>query len=296
MNHPKIVQLHLKDGTPTGRIKASLGNWIGEVFLIPRVDIKRPDNNISLKQSGVYLLLGKSSKTGRDQIYVGQGSSRINGNGVLGRVEEHMHSPSMEYFTQVIAITTSNNSLGATEISYLENALYSSAKKAGRADLMNRNIPSTGNPSEEKQAMLDEFLSNAMILIGTLGCQAFNPVDPHQELSGIVDKLVREPDAQDLDVLLYLNSSGARGTGRQTPEGFVVLKGAKLQTIIKSSMKEHLKRLRKDYKGRIHGSTLLKDTLFDTPSAAAGFLTGTSVNGRVLWKNSLGQSLKDMES
>lgn len=41
---------------------------------------------------------------------------------------------------------------------------------------------------------------------------------------------------------------------------------------------------------------LLEDILFNTPSGAAGFVTGASTSGNVKWKNKEGLSLKEIDS
>ena len=40
---------------------------------------------------------------------------------------------------------------------------------------------------------------------------------------------------------------------------------------------------------------LTQDYLFDSPSTAAGVLLGRSANGRIEWKNQLGQTLKSIQ-
>nr|WP_239530851.1 DUF4357 domain-containing protein [Brevibacterium paucivorans] len=50
------------------------------------------------------------------------------------------------------------------------------------------------------------------------------------------------------------------------------------------------------YSNRVNSAgELQRDTLFGSPSAAASFLLGTSVNGRVVWKNDSGQTLREIE-
>lgn len=42
-----------------------------------------------MKQSGVYFLLGRDDANQQDTVYIGQATSRKNGEGVLLRVQEH---------------------------------------------------------------------------------------------------------------------------------------------------------------------------------------------------------------
>ena len=43
-------------------------------------------------------------------------------------------------------------------------------------------------------------------------------------------------------------------------------------------------------------NALLEDTLFTSPSAAAGFVTYASTNGMIIWQDKKGRTLKDIES
>lgn len=54
-------------------------------------------------------------------LQIGQAGARKNGEGILNRLQEHKRSPEKDYWTEAVVFTTSNNSFGPTEISYLEN-------------------------------------------------------------------------------------------------------------------------------------------------------------------------------
>ena len=158
MAAPRTVQMFLMDGSPHGRIKCSLDNWVGKVYLIPRTEIIRSKDRPELTQTGIYLLFGTDTETGEELIYVGQARERKNGNGVLSRVMEHLSEEKLDYFTHAILIIDADNSFGPTEISYLENAFYQLALTADRVRAVNSSDPSPGNVTEEKKAALDEFI------------------------------------------------------------------------------------------------------------------------------------------
>ncbi|MBM7817403.1 hypothetical protein JOE56_002097 [Brevibacterium paucivorans] len=292
MASQKTAHLFLIDGTPNGRIKCSLSNWIGKVYLIPRTEIERSKNRVHLNQTGVYLLFGTEADTGEQFLYVGQAKERQNGKGVLGRVVEHIGDEHLDYFTHVVCIIDSENSFGPTDVSYLENAFHQLAMVAGRVKLKNKSIPSPANVTEEQRAALDDFILNAKILIGTLGYRVFDAVDDvkQPELSqstGPVDEA--EPT-------LYLNAAEANGTGRQSTDGFVLFAGSKLRAEMTGSVPAAARENRFRYSNRVNSAgELQRDTLFGSPSAAASFLLGTSVNGRVVWKNDSGQTLREIE-
>ncbi|WKS32933.1 GIY-YIG nuclease family protein [Corynebacterium propinquum] len=254
--------------------------------------VAESDERTELKQSGIYLLLGADDETGEERLYVGQARERKNGNGVLGRVQEHLNSESKNYFTHAILIIDSDNSFGPTEISYLENSFYEQAQSAGRVRVVNSNIPSPGNVTEEKQAALDEFIATAKILIGSLGYHAFDTVDDGK--SATQDRTETSPPS--VEPLLFLDSAGATGQGRQTNDGFVVLEGAQLREQVKASMPELAHKNRERLAGRINERfELTRDTLFPSPSAASSFLVGASTSGKVYWKTKDGITLRELE-
>lgn len=292
MSVPKTVQLYLIDGTPAGRIKCSLTNWTGIVYLIPRTYLNDSTTRSDLNQSGVYILLGNDDETGASQMYVGQGIQRKNGKGVLGRIFEHIGSEQNDYFTHAIIIVTSNDSFGPTEVSYLENAFYNLGLKAGRTNLTNSNYPSPGHVTEEKQAELDEFIAFSKIAIGSLGYRLFEAVDDRQET---LQNIVPTNEGAD-EPLLYLDAAGIRATGRQTSEGFVVLAGSKLRPQVNPSAPDTVRANRARFKERITPEfELMRDTLFSSPSSASNFLMGASTNGRIVWKDTAGMNLRDLE-
>ena len=99
----KTIQLFLMDGDATGRIKASLTNWTGLVYSLPRTHLEQSKRERKeLHSTGVYFLLGKSEENNQDIIYIGQAGERENGKGLLGRIEEHERSK--EFWNRAILV------------------------------------------------------------------------------------------------------------------------------------------------------------------------------------------------
>lgn len=157
MTRGKSINLFLIDGKANGRIKCTLANWTGLAYRIPRTEIEKCRDREDLSQTGVYFLFGTSEDNGEDIVYVGQAGVRKNGEGVLNRLIEHKRSPEKDYWTEAVVFTTSNNSFGPTEISYLESRFCNMAKVAERYEVKNGNDPMIGNITEEKQSELEEF-------------------------------------------------------------------------------------------------------------------------------------------
>ena len=277
-----------------GRIKCTLANWTGVAYKIPRTDLDKCKNRNDLTQSGVYFLFGTSDESGKDVVYIGQAGVRKNGEGILYRLQEHKRNPDKDYWTEAVVFTTSNNSFGPTEISYLENRFCLMAKDTKRYLIKNGIEPTSGNITEEKESELEEFIEYAKLVMGTLGFKVFEKLTEIKNKSEVSDTYSND------ELLLYLKRK-SRKSGitiqaecKQTSEGFVVLKGSLIETIdsdrIPPGIKESRKKAQIDEKG-----ILQEDVLFRSPSYAAAFVVGGHINGLTEWKTEEGKTLKDIE-
>ena len=291
----KSINLFLMDGEASGRIKCTLANWTGLAYKIPRIDLDRCKNREDLKQSGVYFLFGKSENSEKGIVYIGQAGARKNGEGILDRLKEHKRNSKKDYWTEAIVFTTSNNSFGPTEISYLENRFCNLAKQANRYEVKNENDPTMGNITEEKESEMEEFIDYAKVVMGTLGHKVFEPyaksnVDNQNDISY---------DTDENNTILYLKRKvkefgEVQATGMQTSDGFVVFSGSHISTEDDNTVPQVLKERKKTVKLDENGN-LIDNMPFSSPSYAAMFVIGKSANGLVSWKDENGKTLKDLE-
>ncbi|WDL97890.1 GIY-YIG nuclease family protein [Alicyclobacillus sp. ALC3] len=290
----KSINLFLMDGDPNGRIKCTLANWTGVAYKIPRTELDRCKGRDDLSQSGVYCLFGTSDQTGENVVYIGQTGVRKNGEGILYRLQEHKRDSAKDYWTEAVVFTTSNNSFGPTEISYLENRFCSMAVEAKRYVVKNGNDPTPGNITEEKESELEEFIDNSKIVMGTLGHKVF------EKLTEVnLPREQAETTGGDELLLHFMRRSRKSGLTieadcRQTSEGFVVLKGSHIETIDSESIPPGIKEIRQ--KASIDDNGILQqDILFRSPSYAAAFVIGGHANGLTEWKTDGGKTLKEVE-
>jgi hypothetical protein len=276
----KSINLFLMDGDPSGRIKCTLANWTGVAYKIPRTELDKCKGRDDLSQSGVYFLFGTSDQTGENVVYIGQAGVRKNGEGILYRLQEHKRNLDKAYWTEALVFTTSNNSFGPTEISYLENRFTNMAVAAKRYLVKNGNDPTPGNITEEKESELEEFIDYAKIVMGTLGHKVFEPLTQSATAHSTADPII-EADSP----TFYIKRSGANAQARLTSEGLVVLSGSTIRKDIVPSCPDYAKNTREDNKDYIDGNGVLqKDILFKTPSGASAFVLGAPTNGNVEWK------------
>ena len=294
MARGKSINLFLMDGDANGRMKCTLANWTGIGYKIPRTELDRCKERDDLKQSGVYFLFGKTEDTGNDVVYIGQAGARKNGEGILNRLQEHKRNPEKDYWTEAIVFTTSNNSFGPTEISYLENRFCGLATQAKRYVVKNGNDPTPGNITEEKESELEEFIDNAKIIMGTLGHKVFVPIiiPAAVPIVGTAESMTMDTSEE----VLYFSHSGVKATGKRTTEGFVVLKGSQVVATPTKSCPDPTLRNRQKYADKIDiNGCLIDDILFTSPSSAASFVGGASLSGNATWCNADGITLKKLE-
>ena len=289
----KNINMFLMDGEVTGKIKCTLSNWTGVIYKIPRIQLGDLKSRDEMKQSGIYFLFGRDEDKQKDVTYIGQATTRKNGEGVLLRIQEHTRDIHADYFNDVIILTTQNNSFGPTEISYLENKFTQLAKEAGRYIVKNGNDPNPGNVTEEKESELDEIVENTLMIIGTLGYRVFVPMT----------KKVSQDLTDNHSTYLYLKRKTKKSnkvieaTCERTTEGFVVLEGSQVEIKDSPYLPASLKEMRQNLIASrvIQDGVLREKQLFSSPSYAAAFLLGMQTNGRTDWKDQDGRTLKELE-
>jgi len=289
----KNINYFLMDGTSSGRIKCTIANWTGVAYRIPRTELDKCKERDDLKQSGVYFLFGIEDDTGNNVVYIGQAGVRKNGEGILFRLNEHKRNPDKDYWTEAIVFTTSNNSFGPTEISWLENSFCTLASNAKRYTVKNSNDPNIGNVTEEKESELEEFVEYAKVVMGVLGHKVFEPLIITKSSNDRLDII----QTDELYLMLEIKMGTTNAKGKRTPEGFVLLKSSKIKHEISQSLREYVKRLRERYAPIINNEDILQeDILLRSPNEAAQFVLGYPVNALTTWKALDGKTLKEVET
>lgn len=290
----KSINVFLIDDIPTGRIKCTMQNWTGVAYKIPRKlldECYKSGGNITkdIKQSGIYFLIGGDDDN--LSIYVDQAIIRKNGDGILGRLNEHKKSKNEKYrnyWNEAICFTTTNNTFGPTEISYLENKFTNMAIAAKRYNVLNGNEPNVGNVTEEKESELEEFIKYSKIIMGVLGHKVFEPlIMPNQNEA-------KYEETKSQNNVRFSFAGSYKAAAELTNEGFVLLKGSEIRKELINSAGESTKKQRKLHEKDISNNVTTCDILFHSPSAASAFVAGRASNGNVEWKTVDGKSPKDL--
>ena len=240
-----------------------------------------------MKQSGVYFLFGESTATGKPVAYIGQAGNRKNGEGILYRLLEHKRNAEKNYWNEAVVFTTSNNSFGPTEISFLENKFCKLAIDANRYEVKNGNDPSPGHITEEKESEMEEFVEYACIIMGTLG---------HNIFEKSTETPIDIPPFENDETLFYLKrkNGSVDAVCRKIDKGFLVLKGSKISVGINKYVPKFIQKLRQTCKIS-SDNILLEDITFSSPSAAECFVCGHISEPYLDWKTKDGVTLYDFE-
>ncbi|TQR19940.1 GIY-YIG nuclease family protein [Psychrobacillus vulpis] len=278
MTFGKTIKMFLIDGDPSGRLTCELSNWTGLAYRIPRTEVKKCGDRPNLNSTGVYMLFGRNHDD-KEAVYIGEAEE------VYTRLQSHLREK--DFWNEVIVFISKDENLNKAHIKYIENKLYEKAKAANRYDVLNGNIPPMPAISEADRAEMDEFISNLVMMVNTLGHKLFVEIKDTS-------------DSNDSELLYLKGARGAKAQGIQTQEGFVVLQGSRIAISIVNSYSERLTAKRNELidskKVQIINDeyVVMEDLLFSSPSTAAEIVLGRSANGLIEWKDTYGKSIKEL--
>lgn len=279
----KSLKLFLMDGEATGRWSCVLSGRTTKAYKIPRSYCKQSQDITELRTTAVYLLLGSDPETGRPVVYVGETEDAIK------RLLEHCKSADKDYWNEAVVFISQDEHFNKAHIKYLESRFYEIAKEVDRYTVMNSVPPSKASIAIDEQAEMEDFIDNAKVITLSLGYKVFEPL-LHQE--SVSEK---ESDAE--EYFYIVNRNGVNAKGIITSEGFVVCKNSKIKVNASAkSMRKKAAKLREQYAidGTIVDGVFMRDTLFDSPSAASDFVLGNNTSGPREWKNKDGVSMKEV--
>lgn len=127
------------------------------------------------------------------------------------------------------------------------------------------------------------------------GIEIFDDV-PDTIKNGQVLKKSKKQDG-DIETLLFLKYKTLRAVGRMIgPKEFVVYKDSEYNEEHTSSCVASIGKRRRELmvSGKMRNGKLTEDVKFSSPSTAAKVLIGNSVNGKIVWVDSNGDTLKQL--
>jgi hypothetical protein len=276
------ITVFLPDGNPEGLRLIFKSHWTGIAVASPRS--RYPDVRLvreELRRPGVYVLVGPADDVAYEaRIYVGEGEDP------QARIDSH-HA-SKDFWNRLVLFTSFGQALNKATIRYVEARLLRLAADAGRVELDNGNAPGLPPLSEPDTADAESFLGDMLLIFPILGINVFEPLQQTVSANR-----------------LHLNGPHAEGEGAETDEGFMVFAGALARAETVESFKEWTKGWANLRESLIASKTfvpveggaslrLTSDQVFKSPSAAAAILLGRNANGLIEWKDSSGNTLKQL--
>lgn len=271
------VRIFVPAGDPDGLRLVEKSNWTGQGIVFPRAELQQARKRNELNRAGVYVLWGPGESGQLPRVYVGEGEA------VLPRVEQHARTK--DFWTHAAVFTSKDQNLNKAHVQYLESRLVSLANAAKRSELENGNVPQPPALSEADAADAEAFLQDMLLCLPVVGLSLFE-----------------QPRAADTGGQeLFLSAKNVEAMGLDSAEGFVVRKGATAAKEEAPSMHAYGRDLRRTLavkgvlsdKGNLF--ELAQDYTFSSPSTAAAVLLGREANGRTVWKDADGRSLKEIQ-
>ena len=236
-------------GDPNGRWQCNLSNWNGTAYKIPRQMVKYCTDKPDLRNvCGVYFLFGHDLEQDKPLVYVGETED------ILTRLKQHLDGK--DYWNEVIVLISKE--INKAHMKYLENLFYSTAVSAGRYIIMNSSTPRKSKLSEAEEAVMEEFIYNAKIIVNTLGHKAFETL----RQAATVDEL----GIWSSDVMYYIisKSKNVQASGMPSSDGFVVFHGSSVSSTETKSLSQGTRKFRARLiqEKKIIGQIFVEDVLF----------------------------------
>ena len=277
-SQPFSLRIFVADGDPDGLRLVERSNWIGKALVFPRKLYPEVRNRSEFQQTGVYLLLDGEGET----IYIGEGDP------VRPRLEDHFAKK--DFWARAVFFVAGMGQLNKAHVQFLEARLVALAKAAKQVTLENGNSPAEPSLSEADRADLEVFLQNMLGILPVLGVHAFEQDTGAQARTG--------------GPTLTCQGKGITATGEETSRGFKVFADSFAAKTEVASLKDHFPRVC-EHRIELQKNGVLipdgdrlrftQDFTFTSPSLAAAVVLGRTANGRIEWKTTGGQTLKQLQ-
>lgn len=282
MNETATVRIFLAKGSPTSIRTAEISNWTGKAVAGPRSQLEEILKRDEASKPGVYFLAGVNPVSGRDRVYIGEAEI------IRNRLKSKDHLD-RDFWKTLVFFVSKDENITKAHIKYLEGRLIEAARDVGRFEVDNSQGSGSHLP-ESDSADMDIFFARMEQLLPILGQEFLKPIT----------KIDSRSDKEDL---LYCEIKGLKAFGRQTENGFVILKGSAAVIEERPSTQKfrYAANLRKNLieEGILVPETnhmsFVKDHEFSSPSAAAAVIHGGQANGLTAWRDEDGTTMKDKE-
>ena len=289
----RTVKIHLPSGNARSIQIAEIFNWSGVAIVTPRTLLKDCVKREELGRTGIYILSGQdANNSDKDRIYIGEGDI------VATRLSQHDKDKNKEFWDKAVIVTSKDGNLTKSHVRYLESRLITEAKKVGEAVLDNVqkiHSPSLPHLPASDAADMEVFLDQILVMLPIVGFSYFQvPTTRSDNSQSSASVSFDNP-------VFSLSANGLTAKAQEIGSDFVILEGSQARIDTVSSIPFNTAKRRDDLRseGKLVDSSqsdhliFQQDVPFASPSTAAGVITGSSISGRVAWKDDKGQSYGD---
>lgn len=271
MSKPRLIQTFLPDGTMEGIRIIELSESQVKAFVIPRIKLNDASKRPELRQPALYLLIN----SGENQLYIGETENFYH------RIKNH--DQGKDFWDVAVAIVSSTNTLGKSDIKYLESLAVEQAKKSAAVEVLNKTVPIRNNIHEFKLHTLQSILDDAALIAELIG---YSVLATH---------------ANNKEDIWYCKSKLTDAQAVFRGDKFIVLAGSVIDKSYAPSFaidwpkslaerEEMFAKYGKDLSNRIE---IIENISFRSPNHAGGFVTGRNVNAWTTWKNTEGKTMSE---
>ncbi len=259
-------------------------NWTGKATVCPRSQLAELASRDEVRKTGVYILAGEDDDNpSQEIIYVGESEN------VLDRLKIHNNDPKKDFWIKTFIFTNKDDNLTKGHVRYLESRLIQIAGEAKRAKFENSTNPDYTLLPESDIADMEYFIEQIKLLLPVLGLTFALPLST---LAKNQDKFKPASEIQIESPLFKMSYAGVEAYAQEINNEFIVFKDSTVRKTETPSLSKAIKEKR----GRMVQSNVLiqssqndfwvlsENLPFSSPSGAASFVGGASLNGRIDWK------------
>lgn len=266
---PRLIQTFLLDGTFEGPRIIDIESSV-KAFVIPRLHLGSVKNREELLHPALYFLINSDDS----KIYIGESENFYH------RIKNH--DQDKQWWDVAVAIVSTTNSLGKSEVKYLESLAVERAQ-GGSMSVENKTAPIRNNVHEFKLHQLKHILDDVQLILTSIGYDALSVPEKTEQI-------------------WYCRTKKTDTRAVFRGDKFVVLSGSKLDLEYASSFEKFFPADLAKRREIINTKSTVRDNVailndnipFRSPNDAGQIVTGRSINAWTTWKNESGQTMDEV--
>ena len=267
----KTITTYLIESDPKGPQYVDISNSLCKMYVVPRSNLTILNEREDLHKPAFYILLGEDEDT-KPKAYIGETEN------FKERVKDHDNKK--KFWQKALVFVSKDEDITKADVQYLEYRAIALAKNTNTYVLNdNKQMPKAPNLPEYQKDAMAEFFEDIKILTSFTGCNLFDTIEAKEQH------------------LFFTSGRKCDAKGFYHSTGFTVLKGSIVakDTVVSLQWKDKRDRLVNEYCSMQDDKLVMNsDKTFSSPSSAADFCTGSSVNGWNVWKDNEGKTLADV--